>query len=132
MSESENISLLETIVKDQREIIATVFGKPANEVPQVWALYKEVQGYYDKGMRVPDDVSLVGFDDQPGSSYTIPPLTTVRQPMTEMGTAAAQAVLHLIEDQEPDLPVLNTELIIRESVATIVRTDYNYKIYTPI
>lgn len=89
-------------------------------------------GFYRHGLRVPDDVSLVGFDDQPGSSYTIPPLTTVRQPMTEMGTAAAQAVLDLIEGQEPDLPILTTELLIRESVATIVRTDYNTKIYTPI
>jgi LacI family transcriptional regulator len=89
-------------------------------------------GFYRLGMRVPDDVSLVGFDDQLGSNYTIPPLTTVRQPMTEMGIAVAQAVLHLIENQEPDLPALSTELIIRESVATIVRNDYNYKIYTPI
>ena len=72
MSESENISLLEKIVKDQREIISNVFGKPANQVPQVWALYKEVQGYYDKGMRVPDDVTLLWCDDNWGNIRRLP------------------------------------------------------------
>ena len=54
MSEDANISLLQNIVKDQRKIIEKVTGKKAKETPQVWALYKEVQDYYDKGMRVPD------------------------------------------------------------------------------
>ncbi|MBN9389251.1 MAG: LacI family DNA-binding transcriptional regulator [Chloroflexi bacterium] len=88
-------------------------------------------GFYRHGMRVPDDVSLVGFDDQPGAAYTIPPLTTVRQPLVEMGRMAGQAILDLIEDQEPDLPQFNTELLIRESVATVVRNDFNYKMYMP-
>jgi hypothetical protein len=52
--------LLETIVADQRKIIGEVTGKdPRSETPQVWALYKEVQDYYDAGMRVPDDVTLL-------------------------------------------------------------------------
>lgn len=72
MSESDNISLLETIVKDQREIITSVFGKPAGQVPQVWALYKEVQGYYEKGMRVPDDVTLLWCDDNWGNIRRLP------------------------------------------------------------
>lgn len=63
MSEGTNIELLETIVHDQREIIKEVTGKPITETPQVWALYKEVQDYYDKGMRVPDDVTLLLCDD---------------------------------------------------------------------
>jgi LacI family transcriptional regulator len=88
-------------------------------------------GFYRHGMRVPDDVSLVGFDDQPGSAYTIPPLTTVRQPLIEMGVSAGQAMVDLIEDREPDLPQLNTELLVRESVATVVRNDFNYKMYMP-
>ena len=49
MSEDANISLLQNIVKDQRKIIEKVTGKKAKETPQVWALYKEVQDYYDKG-----------------------------------------------------------------------------------
>jgi hypothetical protein len=50
MGEGTNIALLENIVKDQRKIIEQVTGKKAEKTPQVWALYKEVQDYYDKGM----------------------------------------------------------------------------------
>jgi LacI family transcriptional regulator len=78
-------------------------------------------GLYRHGMRVPEDVSLVGFDDQPGSAYLVPPLTTVRQPVTVMGKLASQAALNLLEKQSLELPELTTELIIRESVATIGR-----------
>jgi hypothetical protein len=55
MSEETAIDLLERVVADQRSILAAVTGKPAEKTPQVWALYKEVQDYYDRGMRVPDD-----------------------------------------------------------------------------
>lgn len=72
MSEGTNIELLEKIVKDQREIIAQVTGRPAEETPQVWALYKEVQDYYDKGMRVPDDVTLLLCDDNWGQVRILP------------------------------------------------------------
>jgi len=74
MSEESNIGLLERIVKDQREIIADVTGKPASETPQLWALYKEVQDYYDKGMRVPDDVTLLLCDDNWGNIRKLPNL----------------------------------------------------------
>ncbi|MCB2572723.1 glycosyl hydrolase 115 family protein, partial [Listeria monocytogenes] len=46
MSEEDNVDLLQKIVRDQRALIEQDTGKPASEVPQVWALYKEVQGYY--------------------------------------------------------------------------------------
>jgi hypothetical protein len=72
MSADTNIELLERIVKDQREIIAEVTGRPAEETPQVWALYKEVQDYYDKGMRVPDDVTLLLCDDNWGHVRILP------------------------------------------------------------
>ena len=72
MSEESNVELLEKIVDDQREIIAEVTGKPAHETPQVWALYKEVQEYYDKGMRVPDDVTLLLCDDNWGNVRKLP------------------------------------------------------------
>ncbi|HET9744227.1 MAG TPA: glycosyl hydrolase 115 family protein, partial [Chitinophagaceae bacterium] len=62
MSRETATELLERIVKDQRQIIADVTGKPASETPQLWALYKEVQDYYDKGMRVPHDVTLLLCD----------------------------------------------------------------------
>lgn len=67
-------TLLERIVKDQRSIIEEVTGKPASETPQLWALYKEVQDYYDKGMRVPDDVTLLLCDDNWGNIRRLPKL----------------------------------------------------------
>lgn len=55
MSEDADTKLLERIIRNQRKIIARETGRPAEETPQVWALYKEVQDYYDKGLRVPDE-----------------------------------------------------------------------------
>ena len=72
MTEGTAIPLLERIVGDQRRIIAEVTGKPASETPQVWALYKEVQDYYDQGMRVPDDVTLLFSDDNWGNLRRLP------------------------------------------------------------
>jgi hypothetical protein len=74
MSESTATALLERIVKDQREIIEKVTKKPASETPQIWALYKEVQDYYDQGMRVPDDVTLLLADDNWGNIRKLPKL----------------------------------------------------------
>jgi hypothetical protein len=75
MSRETATSLLERIVKDQRQIIADVTGKPASATPQLWALYKEVQDYYDKGMRVPDDVTLLLCDDNWGNIRKLPKIT---------------------------------------------------------
>lgn len=75
MSEEANVSLLEGIVDAQREIISEVFadkGKKVDQVPQVWCLYKEVQDYYEQGMRVPDDVILLWADDNWGNIRRLP------------------------------------------------------------
>ena len=72
MSEEANIALLERIVADQRRIIAENRNRDVAAVPQVWALYKEVQEYYDKGMRVPDDVTLLWCDDNWGNIRRLP------------------------------------------------------------
>ncbi len=71
------------------------------------------------GRRVPQDISLVGFDDIPVASATEPPLTTVRQPIGRMATMAVEALLDLIEqpDSGPRRIVLPTQLVIRESCA---------------
>ncbi len=74
MSRETATSLLERIVTDQRKIIEEVTGKPAEQTPQLWALYKEVQDYYDKGMRVPDDVTLLLCDDNWGNIRRLPAL----------------------------------------------------------
>jgi Glycosyl hydrolase family 115/Gylcosyl hydrolase family 115 C-terminal domain len=72
MSETANIALLERIVADQRQIIAKVLNPDVTQVPQLWALYKEVQEYYEKGMRVPDDVTLLWCDDNWGNIRRLP------------------------------------------------------------
>ena len=72
MSENTATDLLQRIMSDQRSIIESVTGKPAAETPQVWALYKEVQDYYDKGMRVPEDVMVLLCDDNWGNVRILP------------------------------------------------------------
>jgi hypothetical protein len=72
MSRDANVSLLERIVSDQRSIIAKEINPDVTKVPQLWALYKEVQDYYEKGMRVPDDVMLLWCDDNWGNIRRLP------------------------------------------------------------
>ncbi len=72
MSEDADTRLLQDIVENQRRIIKEVTGKPANKTTQVWALYKEVLDYYDKGMRVPDDVIMLLCDDNWGNVRRVP------------------------------------------------------------
>ncbi len=72
MSEQANVALLERIVADQRRILADQLKRDLSTVPQVWALYKEVQEYYEKGMRVPDDVTLLWCDDNWGNIRRLP------------------------------------------------------------
>lgn len=72
---------------------------------------------YRRGIRVPEDVSLAGFDDESSAAYMVPPLTTVRQPAQQMGQKAAQAILAMINGESPELPLFKGQIIIRESVA---------------
>jgi hypothetical protein len=72
MSRETATALLEKIVTDQRKLISEVTGKEPQATPQLWALYKEVQDYYDKGMRVPDDVTLLLCDDNWGNVRRLP------------------------------------------------------------
>lgn len=72
MSAEADTKLMTQIINDQRKIITDVTGKKASETPQVWALYKEVMDYYDKGMKVPDDVTLLLCDDNWGNVRRVP------------------------------------------------------------
>jgi hypothetical protein len=72
MSEASDTALLEKIVGEQRKIISDVMHTDPSTVPQDWALYKEVQQYYEHGMRVPDDVTLLWCDDNWGNIRRLP------------------------------------------------------------
>lgn len=72
MTEGTAIDLLEEIVQSQREIISEVTQKPSDQTPQMWALYKEVQKYYDQGMRVDPDITLLLCDDNWGNIRKLP------------------------------------------------------------
>lgn len=72
MSAEADTKLMTNIINDQRKIIADVTGRKASETQQVWALYKEVLDYYDKGMKVPDDVILLLCDDNWGNVRRVP------------------------------------------------------------
>src|SRR5262245_34617392 len=70
-----------------------------------------------RGLRIPEDISIVGFDDIAQSSIVYPKLTTVRQPLDQMGRVAVKMLLEHIEDSErnPRRVTLATRLIIRDS-----------------
>ena len=72
MSETADTKLMERIISNQRKIIKEVTGKPAEKTTQVWALYKEVQDYYDAGLQVPDDVMILISDDNWGDIRRVP------------------------------------------------------------
>jgi len=88
--------------------------------------YAVMQAVIDCGLRVPQDVSVVGFDDIASSADTHPPLTTVRQPFPEMGKAAARLLLEAIDGATGDAgPVrMSTSLIVRESTARAAKKPY--------
>lgn len=72
LSFQDKIKLLQKIVEDQRKIIKENVNEDVTKVPQLWALYKEVQDYYENGMRVPDDITLLWSDDNHGNLRRVP------------------------------------------------------------
>ena len=80
-----------------------------------------IRAIQEQGLRVPQDISVMGFDDIPGAAFHNPSLTTVRQPLNRMGEVAAQSLLERIEGKK-DYPAeiaISPELVVRESTAQI-------------
>lgn len=75
----------------------------------------------ETGRRVPHDISIIGFDDYPSSAFLNPPLTTIHQPMTQMGYEAAKFADTFVRDVIPELPrkVLKGKLIVRRSTGSL-------------
>jgi DNA-binding LacI/PurR family transcriptional regulator len=75
--------------------------------------------FQEVGLRVPDDISVVGFDDIQSAAYISPPLTTVRQPLLKMGEIAARTLLERIEERMKYVPeiAIEPELVVRRSSA---------------
>ena len=78
-----------------------------------------ISAIMEAGLRVPDDISVIGFDDIPAAAQVFPPLTTIRQPIHQMGRSAVNTLLALIAGIEPASPQvsLSTELVVRASTA---------------
>lgn len=76
-----------------------------------------IRALQERGLRVPEDVSVMGFDDIPSAAFHFPSLTTVRQPLTRMGEVAAQSLLERIEGKKeyPSEIAIEPELVVRES-----------------
>jgi DNA-binding LacI/PurR family transcriptional regulator len=83
-----------------------------------------IRALQEHGLRVPQDVSIVGFDDIPSAAFNIPSLTTVRQPLVRMGQVAAETLLERIngKDDYPSSIAIEPELVVRESTAAVPRS----------
>lgn len=79
-SAEANFRELERIIKDQRDIIKKVTQKTINQTPQIWALYSEVLEYFDQGMKVPDDMTILLCDDNWGNVRRLPELGAKKHP----------------------------------------------------
>jgi len=78
-----------------------------------------IRAIHEAGLRVPEDISVIGFDDIQSAAYSNPPLTTIRQPLQRMGESAARTLLSRIDNPERYLPelLIEPELIVRKSTA---------------
>lgn len=79
------------------------------------------QALYERKLTVPDDISVVGFDDLPEAQWATPPLTTVRQPLSEMAATALRLLVRMMAGERPEgtRTELSTRLVVRESTGVV-------------
>lgn len=117
-SQSPEISYpgIRTLIQSRRHFTAVLCFNDVSAMGTIRALH-------EAGLRVPEDVSVFGFDDIQSSAYQVPSLTTIRQPLQKMGRTAALLLLKkLAGETTPDLVQVEPELIVRESTAPARRT----------
>ena len=86
-----------------------------------------IRAFQESGLRVPQDISVVGFDDIQGAAYSNPTLTTVRQPLADMGRLAAETLLARIEgtkEYQAEIPI-EPELVVRQSTAAAPQRSHS-------
>jgi DNA-binding LacI/PurR family transcriptional regulator len=114
------------VLEDGRQAVNHLLALP--EPPTAVFAYNDImaigalRALHENGLRVPDDFSLVGFDDIAQASFTCPSLTTVYLPKYEMGQRGAELLIALIEKKKPDARVLrplDVELVVRESTGPV-------------
>jgi DNA-binding LacI/PurR family transcriptional regulator len=99
------------LIKSRRPFTAVLCFNDVSAMGSIRALH-------EAGLRVPQDVSILGFDDIQSAEFQVPSLTTIRQPLQEMGSTAARMLLKKLHDEAtPDLIQVDPELIVRESTA---------------
>jgi LacI family transcriptional regulator len=100
----------------RREPFTALFAY--NDISAIGALW----ALREAGLRVPQDVSVVGFDDIPGAAFANPGLTTVRQPLVRMGEIAAQTLVRQIEEgtEHVNEIAIEPEFVVRDSTAAVV------------
>lgn len=109
-----------TIGGGYQAMVKMLAGKPlpkavitSNDLTAIGAL----RAIHEQGLRVPDDISLIGFDDITVSSYTQPPLTSVRIPRNEIAETAFHALVQMSKKSKASVHPIRTELVIRQSTA---------------
>ncbi len=110
--EKSGLEAVERLI-DSRERFSAIFA--ANDQMAFGAAL----ALYRRGLRIPDDVSLVGFDDLAGAVHSIPPLTSIHQGPFELGQLAAVALLHLLAGQVPTECLSEPRLVVRSSTRTL-------------
>ncbi|WP_211907311.1 substrate-binding domain-containing protein [Vibrio sp. B1FLJ16] len=83
--------------------------------------YGAIKALHDHGIRVPEDVSVIGFDDLPTSQYFTPALTTMRQPIEEIGAVCAESILNLLSGEKHEVRLPPIDLIVRQSTLSKFR-----------
>ncbi len=105
---------VEELLKHERDFTAVLCFNDISAIGCIRALH-------DAGMRVPEQVSVIGFDDIQSASFHVPSLTTIRQPMQEMGAIAATLLLNKIRGEHTEALVkIEPQLIVRESSAPVL------------